>query len=101
MFGFGSMFIDSSKPPGASSLGGAVSASLFTTNSIQFVETLPSELARYSGDVNTATLGLQLNLVTQSFDASAPIAISTPDIGFDDGTSGGGTSTGTTGGGLK
>ena len=25
----------------------------------------------------------------------------TPDIGFDDGTSGGGTSTGTTGGGLK
>ena len=75
----------------------AASASLFTTGSIQFVTSLPSELSEYAGDVNTATLGLQLNLVTQSFDASAPQAEVNFDLSFDDGTSGGSTSGGGTG----
>jgi len=80
MFGYGSMFINSDS-------NGAVSASLFTTSSIDFVETLPSELNAYAGDVNTATLGLQLNLVTQSFDASAPLPnAATAVVGFDTGT---------------
>jgi len=80
MFGYGSMYINSDS-------NGAVSASLFTTNSIDFVETLPSELNAYAGDVNTATLGLQLNLVTQSFDASTPTAPANDFASFDDGTS--------------
>jgi len=80
MFGYGSMFINSDS-------NGPVSASLFTTSSIDFVETLPSELNAYAGDVNTATLGLQLNLVTQSFDASAPLPnAATAVVGFDTGT---------------
>jgi hypothetical protein len=80
MFGYGSMFINSDS-------NGAVSASLFNTSSIDFVETLPSELNAYAGDVNTATLGLQLNLVTQSFDASAPLPnAATAVVGFDTGT---------------
>jgi len=79
MFGYGSMFINSDS-------NGAVSASLFTTNSIDFVETLPSELSAYAGDVNTETLGLQLNLVTQSFDASTPAAAAEVFEDFDSGT---------------
>jgi hypothetical protein len=80
MFGYGSMFINSDS-------NGAVSASLFNTSSIDFVETLPSELNAYAGDVNTETLGLQLNLVTQSFDASAPLPnAATAVVGFDTGT---------------
>lgn len=67
MFGYGSMFINSND-------NGPVSASLFNTSSIQFVSSLPSELSIYSGDINTSTLGVQLNLVTQSFDSSAPTA---------------------------
>ena len=84
MFGYGSMFIKENSM-------GPVSASLFTTNSIQFVENLPSELGRYAGDVNTNTLGLELNLTTQSFDATLPTAPVTPgvDTGFDDNTTGG------------
>ena len=79
MFGYGSMFINSDS-------NGAVSASLFNTSSIDFVETLPSELNAYAGDVNTETLGLQLNLVTQSFDASAPLPnAATVVVGFDTG----------------
>ena len=52
----------------------AISASLFTTNSINFVDALPSELNLYAGEVDTSTLGIELNLVTQSFDADAPVA---------------------------
>ena len=79
MFGYGSMFINSDS-------NGAVSASLFTTNSINFVTSLPSELSTYTGDVDTATLGLELNLVTQSFDASTPAGAVTVGLDFDDGT---------------
>ena len=79
MFGYGSMFINSDS-------NGAVSASLFNTNSINFVTSLPSELSTYTGDVDTATLGLELNLVTQSFDASAPAGAVTVGLGFNDGT---------------
>jgi len=79
MFGYGSMFINSDS-------NGAVSASLFTTNSIDFVETLPSELSAYAGDVNTETLGLQLNLVTQSFDPSTPLVAAEDFADFDSGT---------------
>ena len=88
MFGYGSTSI-TARPE---------SASLFSTASIQFVETLPAELAKYSGDVNTATLGLQLNLPTQSFDPSTAVTavVADPNISVDDGTSatGGGTATG-------
>ena len=98
MFGYGSMFVNSSIPA-ATNVGGAASASLFTTGSIQFVESLPSELSAYAGDVNTATLGLQLNLITQSFDASAPTADAGFDLSFDTGdTSGGGAGAGSGGG---
>ena len=79
MFGYGSMFINSDSK-------GAVSASLFTTNSIDFVTALPSELNAYAGDVDTATLGLELNLVTQSFDASTPAAAVEVALPFDGGT---------------
>ena len=79
MFGYGSMFINSDS-------AGAVSASLFTTNSIDFVTALPSELNAYAGDVDTATLGLELNLVTQSFDASTPAAAVEVALPFDGGT---------------
>ena len=84
MFGYGSMFINADS-------AGPVSASLFTTNSIQFVENLPSELSAYAGDVNTNTLGSELNLITQSFDASAPTLPTFPGVkgDFDDGTTAG------------
>ena len=49
----------------------------------------------YAGEVDTFTLGIELNLVTQSFDASAPVAggddftVPTEDTG-DTGGDGGG-----------
>ena len=92
MFGYGSMFINSNS-------GGPISASLFNTNSIDFVTNLPSELSRYSGDVitsknppvNTLRLGSELNLITQSFDAAAPTLPTFPGVvgDFDDGTTAG------------
>ena len=92
MFGYGSMFINSDS-------AGAVSASLFTTNSIDFVTALPSELNAYAGDVDTATLGLELNLVTQSFDASTPAAAVEVALPFDGGTATGTSNNVNTGGG--
>ena len=92
MFGYGSMFINSGS-------AGAVSASLFTTNSIDFVTALPSELNAYAGDVDTATLGLELNLVTQSFDASTPAAAVEVALPFDGGTATGTSNNVNTGGG--
>ena len=56
----------------------AASRSLFTTNSIDFVEKLPAELSNYRGEVNEANLGSELNLLTQSFDPSAPVAATDP-----------------------
>jgi hypothetical protein len=56
----------------------AVSRSLFTTSSIQFVDELPSELNKYGGEVNEGNLGSELNLLTQSFDPSAPVALTDP-----------------------
>ena len=91
MFGYGSIFIDGTQGP--------ISASLFNTNSIDFVANLPSELSRYSGDVmlfknppvNTLRLGSELNLITQSFNAESPTLPSFPGVvgDFDDGTTGG------------
>ena len=91
MFGYGSIFIDGTQGP--------ISASLFNTNSIDFVANLPSELSRYSGDVmlsknppvNTLRLGSELNLITQSFNAGAPTLPTFPGVvgDFDDGTTAG------------
>ena len=44
----------------------AVSRSLFNTNSIQFVGSLPSELNDYSGDIDLSTLGTELAPLTAS-----------------------------------
>jgi len=44
----------------------AVSRSLFTTSSIQFVGSLPSELNDYTGDINLSTLGSELAPITAS-----------------------------------
>ena len=52
-----------------------VSRSLFTTNSISFVEQFPSELSIYSGDVNLTTLGNELAPITSSVDANFPAAL--------------------------
>jgi hypothetical protein len=45
----------------------AVSRSLFNTQSIQFVQSLPEELSQYDGDVTLATLGNELAPITSSF----------------------------------
>lgn len=42
--------------------------SLFNTNSIQFIENLPAELSLYEGDLDTSTLGNELNYLTASTD---------------------------------
>jgi|TARA_Y100000114_G_C11726744_1_gene311380 hypothetical protein len=44
----------------------AVSRSLFTTDSIKFVGSLPSELNDYTGDLNLSTLGTELAPITAS-----------------------------------
>ena len=44
----------------------AVSRSLFNTNSIQFVGSLPSELNDYTGDVNLTNLGSELAPISSS-----------------------------------
>jgi hypothetical protein len=44
----------------------AVSRSLFSTDSIQFVGSLPSELNDYTGDVTLSTLGTELAPITAS-----------------------------------
>ena len=44
----------------------AVSRSLFNTNSIQFVGSLPSELNDYTGDIDLTTLGTELAPISSS-----------------------------------
>ena len=44
----------------------AVSRSLFTTDSIKFVGSLPSELNDYTGDLNLSTLGTEVAPITAS-----------------------------------
>ena len=44
----------------------SVSTSLFTTNSIQFVESLPSELKQFEGDLVLETLGSELAPLSSS-----------------------------------
>ena len=54
----------------------AVSRSLFSTDSIQFVGSLPSELNDYTGDVTLSTLGTELAPITASAGSglvSAPV----------------------------
>lgn len=46
----------------------AVSRSLFTTNSIQFAEELPSELSIYAGDLNLEIMGSELAPLSASLD---------------------------------
>ena len=43
------------------------SSSLFNTHSIDFIKELPDELSQYAEQVNTAILGENLVLPTQSF----------------------------------
>ena len=46
----------------------AASRSLFTTDSIQFVGSLPSELNDYTGDITLSTLGTELAPISSSVD---------------------------------
>ena len=56
----------------------AASSSLFSTDSIQFVGSLPSELNDYTGDITLSTLGSELAPITASagFNLAAPAATS-------------------------
>ena len=59
----------------------AASRSLFSTDSIQFVGSLPSELNDYTGDVTLSTLGSELAPITASAGAlllAAAYAVRTP-----------------------
>ena len=44
----------------------AISRSLFNTTSIQFINSLPSELNDYTGDLDLTTLGTELAPITAS-----------------------------------
>ena len=66
--------------PSASDCGGlfgfgmtaAISASLFNTESIDFVETLPDELSAYQEEINTEIMGENLILTTGSYGIVQP-----------------------------
>ena len=73
----GDVYTGSLQGPGLFGYGmtAPASRSLFTTNSISFVEQFPSELSIYSGDVNLTTLGNELAPITSSVDANFPAAL--------------------------
>ena len=62
------VFTGSLEGPGLFGYGmtAAASRSLFTTDSIKFVGSLPSELNDYTGDLNLSTLGTELAPITAS-----------------------------------
>ena len=69
-------FVDSLEGSGLFGFGmtAAASRSLFTTNSIDFVSVLPTELNQYEGDINLTTLGSELAPITSSVTAApAPL----------------------------
>ena len=76
----GGIHTESIEGPGLFGYGmtAAVSRSLFTTGSIQFVGSLPSELNDYTGDVTLSTLGSHLAPITASagYGLTAPAATS-------------------------
>ena len=56
------------------------SASLFTTNSIDFVSTLPDELITYENDINLEIAGELISVVSTSYESTSNPADEAPSL---------------------